>query len=421
MKNPKNIPRFRFTQDEPTPIVRDFNTFVSYLEDTSFALGEKTGNMPFKHLVALNELMSTPNRENTPRTRQQYYPRLHLFYHLGLAGGLFQRVQSGSSFVLEPAERLDDFRSLSDAGKYFFLLETLYVDCPLGVFNFKSRREDSFGAVYGMRFFLEMLSKMEPGKKVSDMPIRVIVHPLGDLLFLCLQFFGWYKFVRDTDFGGNKSWVELKSLTPSQLGVTISKILLEERPPEIWNLPYCMRVYGMVDYPGQDLEDEKSEYVPFVEAFREICEDGESLISLPRPKRKHVKGNFIFKVSLGDIWRTIAISSEDTLHHLHEVIQDAFRFDDDHLYAFYMDNRKWSDYKFEHPFSEEGPWAHEVLIGDLDLLVNQSILYLFDFGDEWTFDVNLIDIRTDEPLLPEAKITKKKGKSPEQYPYYEDF
>jgi hypothetical protein len=189
----------------------------------------------------------------------------------------------------------------------------------------------------------------------------------------------------------------------------------------MWNLPYRLRVGEMVDYPGQDLEDEKSDYVPFVEAFRKICEDGESLISFSRPERKHVKGNFIFKVSLGKVWRTIAISSEDTLHDLHEVIQDAFRFDDDHLYAFFMDNRRWSDYKYEHPYTDEGPWADEILIGDLDLLVNQSILYLFDFGDEWTFDVNLIDIRTDEPLLPEAKITGEKGESPEQYPYYEDF
>jgi hypothetical protein len=198
MKNPKNIPRFRFTEDEPTPILRDFNTFVSYLEDTSFALGKKAGNIPYKHLVALNELMSTPNRENTPRTRQQYYPRLHLFYNLSLAGGLFQRSQSGSTFVLEPVERLNVFRSLSDAGKYFFLLETLYVDCPLGVFTFGPRRADSVGAVYGMRLFLELLSKMKPDKRASDIPARNIAHPLGDLLFLCLQFFGWYKFVRNT-------------------------------------------------------------------------------------------------------------------------------------------------------------------------------------------------------------------------------
>ena len=29
--------KFRFVEDEPTPIVKDFNTFVNYIEDTDFA------------------------------------------------------------------------------------------------------------------------------------------------------------------------------------------------------------------------------------------------------------------------------------------------------------------------------------------------------------------------------------------------
>ena len=63
---------FRFTENEPTPIVKDFNTFVNYIEETSFALGGKSGHIPYKHLVALNESMSSPNTGNTPRTPQRF-------------------------------------------------------------------------------------------------------------------------------------------------------------------------------------------------------------------------------------------------------------------------------------------------------------------------------------------------------------
>jgi hypothetical protein len=53
-------------------------------------------------------------------------------------------------------------------------------------------------------------------------------------------------------------------------------------------------------------------------------------------------------------------------------------------------------------------------------VINQQFLYLFDFGDEWHFDVTLVKIQTDEPLLPSPKILERKGKSPEQYGrYYE--
>jgi len=79
--NVSETPKFRFTENEPTPIVRDFNTFVNYIEDTPFAIVKKSGHIPYKHLVALNESMVNPNIENTPRPPQRFYPRLHLFYN----------------------------------------------------------------------------------------------------------------------------------------------------------------------------------------------------------------------------------------------------------------------------------------------------------------------------------------------------
>ena len=60
------------------------------------------------------------------------------------------------------------------------------------------------------------------------------------------------------------------------------------------------------------------------------------------------------------------------------------------------------------------------MIGDIDLVINQQILYLFDFGDGWHFDVTLEKIQTDVPLLPSPEILERKGKAPKQYGrYYE--
>jgi hypothetical protein len=415
--NTSETPKFHFTENEPTPIVKDFNTFVNYIEETPFTMGVKSGHIPYKHLAALNESMSSPNTGNTPRTPQRFYPRLHLFFDLALAGNLFQRAASGSSVALEPTDRLYEFRSLSDAGQYFFLLETLWVDCPFLDLSFDSYGRGSIGLVFGLDQFLQIMSKSKPGVKITSGVMMMTGLIFDAYLLLCFPIFGWYDFTRhETE---HKSSVILTSLTPSHLGVAISKILLEERPFVKWNIPYRRTLGEMVDYPGQELEVE-GEYVPFIEAFRKICADGESLDMLPRQMREHIRGNFVFKVSLGKVWRTIAISSENTLHDLHLAIQEAFRFDDDHLYAFYMDNRRFSDYRFEHPYSDDGPWADDAVIGDIDLAVNQQFLYLFDFGDEWHFYVTLVNIQTDEPLLPSPKILEQKGKSPEQYGrYYE--
>jgi len=53
--NTSETAKFRFTENELTPIVRDFNTFVNYIEDTPFAIGKKAGHIPYRHLVELNE------------------------------------------------------------------------------------------------------------------------------------------------------------------------------------------------------------------------------------------------------------------------------------------------------------------------------------------------------------------------------
>ncbi len=43
----------------------------------------------------------------------------------------------------------------------------------------------------------------------------------------------------------------------------------------------------------------------------------------------------------GRVWRKLELPAEDTLEGLHRAIQDAFGFDADHLYSFFMSGRAW--------------------------------------------------------------------------------
>lgn len=42
-------------------------------------------------------------------------------------------------------------------------------------------------------------------------------------------------------------------------------------------------------------------------------------------------------------------------------------------------------------------------------------MYLFDFGDEWKFDVELMGIDKEAPLPLNPIMMESKGKAPEQY------
>jgi len=54
-------------------------------------------------------------------------------------------------------------------------------------------------------------------------------------------------------------------------------------------------------------------------------------------------GSYVISVSLGTgCYRHIKISSSATLFRLHQAILNAFEFEDDHMHAFFMDNKRWS-------------------------------------------------------------------------------
>ena len=63
-------------------------------------------------------------------------------------------------------------------------------------------------------------------------------------------------------------------------------------------------------------------------------------------------GTFVFKVTLNDIWRRIAISAGATLDSLAAAILHSVRFDFDHLYEFVYRDPFGATVRAEHPASE---------------------------------------------------------------------
>lgn len=440
------------TETEPTPLLKDFATFTRYLVDHRVLLTQTKEFISSKDLYELNSLMTDPTPDTTPRTNQTLYPLLHLFYHLVLAGRLFQKVKvsgKGSRLLLGSTERLGVYQELSPTERYFFLLETLWVD-----FDWKKLELGYFGNLflYGIPVALEYLSKQQPGKEVKveeEGEARELVFIFRGLeyFFLDLSFFGFWGLTRNEEVFaryGHKHSFPIHTLTPSLLGVTLATVLKEARPFFYWNLSNRRRAGEWNILPGSSLSD-GSLYESFDEElkpkgskdatetykgkpgekffipFLPLFEKGELEQTLPRKKIEFVDATYIFKVSLAkSLWRRIEVAGEHTLLDLHYAIQEAYDFDDDHLYSFFMDGERWSDESFSSLDDEEGPFVDEVCIGELGLSVGQRILYLFDYGDEWRFGVELEEVRTEGSRPSHPKIVEEKGKNPEQYQYYEE-
>jgi hypothetical protein len=138
---------------------------------------------------------------------------------------------------------------------------------------------------------------------------------------------------------------------------------------------------------------------------------------------------FVLKVSFRDhpdVYRVIKMGSESTLVELHEAIQDAIGWANDHPYAFYMsgDYRdKETEYYPDHPEADwpahPGRDAQIVMLCSkvLGLSKGSKFLYFFDFGDSHCFDVEVLEIMRSLGDAPvgRPKVLERHGKAPKQY------
>lgn len=129
------------------------------------------------------------------------------------------------------------------------------------------------------------------------------------------------------------------------------------------------------------------------------------------------KESYVISVSImSGCYRHIQISGNSTLLDLHSAIIDAFDFMDDHAHAFFMDNRAWSDwdcYYMEGMEEGYGQSTRKCKLYQLDLYKGKQFKYVFDFGDEWTFQCKVLRVLEEETAIP--RIVRSKGEPPEQY------
>jgi hypothetical protein len=127
--------------------------------------------------------------------------------------------------------------------------------------------------------------------------------------------------------------------------------------------------------------------------------------------------------------RTIQIRGGQTLYDLHEAIFDAFDREEEHMYEFEVGGKgpRGKDARKYGPPVSMGPFSDETVgdvctasIGSLGLKVGDTFGYWFDFGDDWMHQINVLGIDATIPPGKYPKIAKRVGKSPPQYPDWED-
>lgn len=135
----------------------------------------------------------------------------------------------------------------------------------------------------------------------------------------------------------------------------------------------------------------------------------------------------VFRISLNPkLYRHIEIQSTKTLYDLAAAIVGAFGFDFDHPFGFYSllkGNVLKSPVKYElfADMADEGIESdagsvERTRISDVFPDIGHKMTFLFDYGDNWEFQVESIDVKQKEPKAKYPRVLKKVGKAPKQYP-----
>lgn len=194
--------------------------------------------------------------------------------------------------------------------------------------------------------------------------------------------------------------------------------------------PLCAQVLKLLEAFGADIHLLRSVETPWSDAALGARRQDPELSALraqpmvitpSAPVTVAEAGTYRFKVSYQraeDVWFLVEMGRDQTLEQLHHAILKAADFDEDHLYAFFLSGRAW-DKQTEYGASD-ARYSSRIRIGDLPLRMKQHFLYLYDFGDEHRFDVQLIATAPERPRGGHPRIVEKHGRMPSQYPDWDE-
>ncbi|MEO0456802.1 MAG: hypothetical protein AAF152_09495 [Cyanobacteria bacterium P01_A01_bin.114] len=409
------------TETEPGSILQDFQTLLDLIGSKGIAISGKRHQISLKLLTEINQRLSKPTELDLKRPQQKSYPPIHGLYLLLRATGIVNVVAQGKQhqLVLNPTIH-DAWQQFNPTERYCTLLEAWLVRGHAEMLG-----DDRSGAfTEGDRCIQTWANIAKKTKhtysKYTDQDHLVYRPGLHNIALM--EMFGLLKLTAGKPEAGKG--FRLKSMEALPWGKALMALITQAYLTN--NLSWASETDPAIPF---------NELQPFLQPYFPEWQK-----SLTLPSQPFRPGRYIFKVSLGEIWRRLAISGEATLSHLSGLILDSVDFDSDHLFMFNYTNEVGRKVEAMCPYSDGELFTSEVQIGSLPLAEGGEMEYIFDFGDWWKFEVKLETVEPEPEPEPEkgfAKKTKAKkrrpksgkslgeiievhGEAPPQYPDYDE-
>jgi hypothetical protein len=385
-------------ENQPGTILHDFGVLLDILREDNQTL-TASYQLPMNLLTQINTSLKSPIQHGLKRPQQKSYPHIHGLYLLVRASGLTFVEEAGKKPVLiVDEEAYKRWLSLNPTERYGSLLEAWLLRGDVSILGERSRfggLPDNLDQI--LRFIarcpdngLQIAGNQDAEKRLNYSPET---HNLG-----LLDLFGLVAVQAGSSQPG-KGW-QIERIDQTAIGNALLALLYSELFEDFLSI--------LGDESGESFGRLHKKLHPYFPKWKN---------NFTAPKAPFRDGTHIFKVSLGSVWRRIAIQAKQSLGVLASAILNSVDFDHDHLYEFSYRNRFGVAESIYHDYMDEPPFASEVMVGEVPLKIGQAMTFLFDFGDNWEFDVLLEKVDPDRTVKV-VEVIETHGKPPEQYRYW---
>ncbi len=388
---------------QPGTLLHDFEALLHFFRERERTLTAAC-QLPLRILSDINERLANPVQLALKRPQQKSYPPIHGLYLLLRASGLtyVDNRRAKPTLIIDPAV-YQSWIGLNPTEQYGTLLEAWLLRGKPEILNERGSSlwiiPDNFTHIVWFYTHIPPEGLVVAGNR--EVESNLLYSPGWYNLGL-MALFGLIDIQTGTPEPGQGWRIERISRTP--IGDALLALLYSEFF-EASELFFELEDQGRVP---------SGLFQPLLQPYKPTWKN-----NLAIPEWAFRAGEYRFKVALGPFWSRIAIGGESLLDSLSALILNAVQFDQDHLYQFSFSTRFGFTQNVNHPALEEAPFTDETRVGDLPLRVGQSMIYLYDFGDQWEFDVTLEAV---DPAQPNARprVLETHGEPPEQYPGSED-
>ena len=394
------------TDEEPGSVLHDFRMLLDFVGLQGVEASGKHTLLPMKFIEELDGRLARPLRLELKRPQLKSHPYLMGLNLLLRCSGLSRVEGAGANtrLVIDPEMRLQ-WDQLNPTEQYFNLLEAWLRFGRAEMVGERGpfQRDLLPGCLQAWQ------SLPKEGKRFDlENPQQVYIPGLyRDLYMLALMdLFGL--------MGVELPRRPVSPWSPASIQhAPFGDALLTLLAPQLYKT-----LETVIHKEGEDEgHEEQALEIPRFGAWQPLFQPyfPEWRRNLELPESEPREGTFVFRVSLGKMWRLIAMPADATVDDLVHCILISVEFDIEHLYEFIYRNRLGGTVSISHPYIDEGPYTDEVLIGTLPLEPGQTMELHYDFGDDWRFAVRLERVEPPDVKIKAPRILEKHGKSPQQY------